>query len=100
MVFPLTWQAAQDLAVHANLGRDFRHQGPSLSRSGAALEWAATPHWMLVAERFRESQANFWRMGARYAMSDALSVDLGHARGLASGAPIWWTLGLNWSFQR
>lgn len=100
VVFPLTWQATQSLAVHANLGRDFRHQGPSLSRSGASLEWTATPQWMLVAERFRESQGNFWRMGARYTVSDALSLDLSQARGLAGGAPPWWTLGLNWSFVR
>lgn len=100
VVFPLTWQATQSVAVHANLGRDFRHHVPSLSRSGAALEWTATPQWMLVAERFRENQGNFWRVGARYTVNDALSLDLGQARGLTSGAPLWWTLGLNWSFQR
>lgn len=100
VVLPLTWQATQDLAAHANLGRDFRHQGRSLSRSGAALEWTTTPQWMLVAERFRESQGNFWRLGARYTVNDAFSLDVSQARGLASGAPIWWTLGLNWTGQR
>lgn len=100
VVFPLTWQAAETLAVHVNLGRDFRRQGADTNRSGAALEWAATPQWSLVAERFRESAANFGRLGARYAVNDAVSVDLSHARGLSGGAPAWWTLGLNWTFER
>lgn len=100
VVLPLTWQPAEGLAVHVNLGRDFRRQGPDLRRSGAALEWAATPQWSLVAERFRESEANFWRLGARYAVSDALSLDLSQARGLAGAVPAWWTIGLNWAFQR
>lgn len=100
VVLPLTWQPAEGLAVHANLGRDFRRQGPDFTRSGVALEWAATPQWSLVAERFRESEANFWRVGARYAVNEALSVDLSQARGLAGAAPAWWTVGLNWAFQR
>ena len=100
VVLPLTWQATETLAVHVNLGRDFRRNGPDMNRSGAALEWAATPQWSLVAERFRESAANFRRLGARYAVNDALSVDLGHARGLSGSAPAWWTLGLNWTFER
>ncbi len=100
VVLPLTWQPVDGLAVHVNLGRDFRRQGPDLNRGGAALEWAASPRWSLVAERFRESEANFWRLGARYAVSDALSLDLSQARGLAGAAPAWWTIGLNWAFQR
>lgn len=53
-----------------------------------------------MAERFRKSEANFWRVGARYTVNDNVSVDLSQARGLASGGPVWWTLGLNWLFAR
>lgn len=100
LLFPVTWQAAEGWALHANLGRDFRRQGPDFNRSGVALEWTPFPQWSVVAERFRESGANFWRVGARYAVSDRLSIDLGQAKGLAGTAPAWWTLGLNWAFQR
>ena len=100
VVLPLTWQASPSLAMHVNLGRDFRPHEPSLARGGAALEWTATPQWSFVAERFRESEANFWRLGARYAVNDKVSVDLSQARGLARGAPVWWTLGVNWAFNQ
>lgn len=100
VVLPLTWQASPSLALHVNLGRDFRPHEPSLARGGAALEWTATPQWSFVAERFRESEAHFWRVGARYAVNDKVSADLSQARGLARGAPVWWTLGLNWAFNQ
>jgi hypothetical protein len=100
VVVPLTWQASPSLAMHVNLGRDFRPHEPSLARGGAALEWAATPQWSFVAERFRESEAHFWRLGARYAVNDKVSVDLSQARGLGNGAPAWWSLGLNWAFNQ
>lgn len=100
LVLPLTWQATPELAVHANLGRDFPRHGPSLSRKGAAVEWTATPQWMLVAERFQENQGNFRRLGVRYTVNDALSLDLSQARGPTHGGPIWWTAGLNWALQR
>ena len=96
LVIPVTWQAAEQFAVHVNLGRDFRRHGPDLQRSGAALEWAALPQWSLMAERFRESGGNFWRVGARYEVNKRLSVDLSQARGLPGGSAAWWTLGVNW----
>lgn len=99
-VLPLTWQPTESLAVHVNLGRDFRRHGPDMPRHGAALEWTATPHWSFVAERFRESEAGFLRLGARYTVNDALSVDLSQARGVAGGTPAWWTVGFNWTFLR
>lgn len=98
LVIPLTWQATERLAVHVNLGRDFRRRGPDMQRSGAALEWAALPQWSFVAERFRENEGNFRRFGARYEVSKVLSLDLSQARGLSGAAPAWWTLGVNWTF--
>lgn len=100
VLVPVTWQPSPSLAVHLNLGRDFRRNEPSFNRSGAALEWTATPQWSLVAERFRESEAHFWRLGARYTLNDNLSLDLSRARGLGHSAPVWWTMGLNWLFVR
>lgn len=97
-----TWQAHENLAVHVNLGKDFHRGGerPDTRRAGAAVEWAATPAWSFVAERFRESDTNLWRLGARYALSEGNSLDLSQARGLHGSAPPWWTLGVTWAFDR
>ena len=68
-------------------------------RAGVALEWAPAAAWSLVAERFRESSVNYWRAGARYALNSAVNVDLSQSRG-SNGAPIRWTLGVTWVFER
>lgn len=100
LVVPLTWQAAETLQVHVNAGRDFRRHEADSGRAGAALEWAPWPAWSFVAERFRESGADYWRVGARRMLTPDLNVDLSRARGLDGAAPAWWTAGLTWAFDR
>jgi hypothetical protein len=100
LVFPVTWQAHDTLQLHVNLGRDFLHGAADLSRAGAALEWAPLPAWSFVAERFREGGGNFLRAGTRYAVNPNVSLDLSRARGLGGSAPAWWTLGVNYVFDR
>jgi len=100
LVVPLTWQAHETLLVHVNIGRDFLRGDRDETRAGAALEWAPVPAWSFVAERFREGGVNYWRAGARYAASSAVSIDLSQARGVSGSAPAWWTIGLNWVFAR
>ena len=99
VVVPLTWEVGESVRVHLNAGRDFLRDRPNLSRSGAAVEWLATPNWLLVAERFREVGLDFWRAGIRYVPQDGISIDLSRAEGLA-GAPSRWALGLNLAFDR
>ena len=68
-----------------------------------ALEWSPLTDWSFVAERYQENRSNFWRTGARYAINPNLSVDLSRAsdiRRVGAGASAWWTLGLNWAFDR
>lgn len=100
LVFPFTWQASEAVLVHVNLGRDFRRGGPDFNRAGVAAEWTALPAWSLVAERFREGGTNFWRGGARYAVTSNVNVDISRARGLGGSAPAWWTLGSTYVFDR
>ena len=99
IVIPLTWQPSDALRVHVNAGREFIHAAPDANRGGIAVEWAASPGWSLVAERFRELHADRWRAGARRSFGNSVSVDLSRAQGLGS-APTSWTLGVNWIFDR
>jgi hypothetical protein len=99
LVIPLTWQSTRALRIHANVGRDFWRGERDTKRAGAAVEWAPFETWWFVVERFREVDINFWRAGARYAVSPALSVDLSRTNGSGQAAG-WWTLGVNWAFDR
>jgi hypothetical protein len=98
LLVPITWHAGEQLHVHLNLGRDFHRHAAGSTRAGAALEWATTQQLSWVAERFRENQADGWRLGTRWAPHAHWSVDLSRAAPLHSAAPPWWTLGLNLSF--
>lgn len=100
LVVPLTWRPGETVLVHLNAGRDFRRHDVDSNRAGAALEWTPLPAWSFVAERFRESRTDYWRAGARWALTPSLNVDLSRARGLGDSAPAWWTLGTTWAFQR
>ena len=97
-----TWQAHESIAIHMNVGKDFHRGGarPDTRRASAAMEWTASPTWSFVAERFRESDTNLWRVGTRYALTERASLDLSRARGLPGSTPPWWTLGLTWGFDR
>ena len=98
----LTWAVRDDLALHANLGRDFVHGGTDQNRSGVAAEWMARPGWSLVAERYAEDRTQFVRAGVRWSVSDAWNIDLSRAQRLrgpgASNSN--WTLGATWQFER
>lgn len=100
VVVPLTWQPNAMLAVHLNVGRDFRAHATDTTRSGIAGEWSPHAAWSFVGERFHDNGRDFWRVGVRWAPSAALSVDLSHARPLGERVSAWWTLGLNWVFAR
>jgi hypothetical protein len=100
VVFPVTWQAGTAVLLHANLGWDFRHRSSDTLRAGVSAEWTPLPAWSLVAERFRESDTNFWRAGVRYAVSPQVSIDLNRAGGLNGASHPWWTVGLTRLFAR
>ena len=100
LVFPVTWQSSDSTWLHLNVGRDLRPHDVDTGRAGAAFEWTAPSSWSFVAERFRESRTNFWRVGARWTASASLSVDLSRASAMEDSPAAWWTFGLNWLFDR
>ncbi len=100
VVVPVTWRASEAVLTHVNVGRDIRRGARDTQRGGLALEWAPLESCSFVAERFRESGANYWRAGARWTLTSTASVDLSRAGALSGSASPWWTLGVNWAFAR
>jgi len=96
----LTWQAAETVAVHLNVGRDFVRRGDDLNRSGISLEWAPREGWSVVAERYAAEDSQFFRAGLRHNVNDKLTVDLSRAQRLSGPSPSNWTLGVTWLFDR
>lgn len=100
LLVPLTWHASDSVKLHLNLGRDFMRHAPGTTRAGAALEWTPATQWSVVAERFRESTFNHWRLGVRWMVTPDLSIDLSQARGDHGRVAAWGTLGATWAFDR
>lgn len=94
----LTWTPRKDLAFHLNAGRDFVHRGANLKRGGIAAEWSPADRWWLTAERYLEQDTHFARAGARWAVSDAWTVDFSRAQRLSGPNPSTWTLGVSFGF--
>lgn len=94
IVFPLTWQATPQLAVHVNAGRDLPREGHGRGLGGVAAEWAASQAWSFVAERFDDAFGRAARLGMRWQPTAALSVDLSRARAMGDERGAWWTVGV------
>ncbi len=100
LVLPLTWRVTDTLSAHANWGRNFLRGGVGQPRGGVSLEWAPISDLSLVAERFREAANNSTRLGARYALTPDVKLDISRARSLNAGGVSWWTAGVIWEFDR
>ena len=100
VVLPLSWRATDTLSAHLNWGRNFISGGAGQPRGGVSLEWAPISDLSLVAERFREGVNNAARLGARYALSPDVKLDISRARSLHAGSVSWWTAGVMWEFDR
>ena len=100
VVLPLSWRATDTLSAHVNWGRNFLRGGAGQPRGGVSLEWAPISDLSLVAERFREAANNSTRIGARYALTPDVKLDISRARGLYAGGVSWWTAGVIWEFDR
>lgn len=96
VILPVTWRAANSLVVHANVGRDQVEGMGGSARLGAAVEWTPSPTWSFVAERFKETDANLWRLGVRRVVAPSVTLDVSRADGLRAGPSPWWTVGLTW----
>ena len=100
VVLPLSWRATDTLSAHVNWGRNFLRGGAGQPRGGVSLEWTPNNDVSLVAERFREAANNATRLGARYALTPDVKLDISRARSLHTGGVSWWTAGAIWEFDR
>ena len=100
LVIPLSWRATETLSAHVNYGRNFLRGGVGQPRGGVSLEWTPISDLTLVAERFREAANNSTRLGARYALTPDVKLDISRARSLHAGGVSWWTAGVIWEFDR
>lgn len=96
---PLTWNVDPRVALNLNLGVDRDAGGRRSRRLGVSGEWALHDRVTLLAERVRFGDEWASRLGARVALTDALSLDLSAAR-LGPAATRALTLGLNHEFTR
>jgi hypothetical protein len=99
LYLPFTWGAAKPLRLNVNVGADWGFSGARTRRLGASGEWDANDVLTLIAER-----ANFggdWvtRLGARFNLNPALSIDLSAARITPSASRVY-VIGLNHEFAR
>lgn len=97
---PLSWRVTDAVQVDVNVGRDYPRGLASHSRDGIAIAWQADPNWRVIAERFKQSDDNFVRLGLRRQVNASLNIDFSNARSLRAGTLNWWSLGLNWTFDR
>ena len=95
-----SWFPRDDFAIHLNLGRDFVRRGADEDRSGVSPEWTGYSGWAVTIERYLETGSHFARAGARWAISEAWSIDLSRAQRLRGPGASSWTLGATWQFPR
>jgi len=99
LYLPLTWTVNDRIALNANLGADWGVAGARTRRVGASGEWVLNPKLTVIGERVKFGGEWTSRLGARFAVSDAISVDLSAAR-VGPRANRVWVIGLNQSFAR
>jgi hypothetical protein len=97
----LSWAPREDLSLHANLGRDFVHEGDDERRGGISIDW--TPGggaWTLIGERFRQEGGHFARAALRWTPAKDWTLDLSRAVRLHGAGTSSWVLALKRDFER
>lgn len=90
----VSWKATDRLAVHADFGRDFAHAAPGERIAGVALEYTHDKRRSFVVEHYEEQRTQFLRVGPRWTIVDAVTVDFSRSLRLSGPAPSTWTIGL------
>lgn len=96
----VTAQATRELHIHLNAGRDLPPGGGGRTIAGAAADWAASQRWSFVAERFNDTEGRAMRIGTRWQHDPHFSIDLSRSRALGDARGQWWTVGVNYAFDR
>lgn len=77
---PVTWVVNDKVALNANLGADWAVAGARTRRVGVSGEWAAHEKVTVIAERVKFAGEWNSRLGTRFMLGDAISIDLSAAR--------------------
>lgn len=96
---PVTWAVNDRVAVNANLGADWDFAGARTRRVGVSAEWVAHENLTVIGERVKFAGDWSSRLGARWLLSDAISVDLSAARTGPRATRVY-AIGLNHAFAR
>ena len=94
-----TWQAAEAVRLHANLGRNLAHRADDETRGGVSADWTFHPQWQVMAERYRLDGGHFARAGLRWMPAKGWTVDASRAHHLRGTGASGWTLGFNREFD-
>ncbi|HET8744925.1 MAG TPA: hypothetical protein VFM98_04940 [Ramlibacter sp.] len=93
----VTWNAAREVALHLNVGREFVRAGRDLACYGVAVDWSPRERLTFTGERFAEERTQFVRAGARWD-AGRWKVDFSRAQRLAGPSPSSWTIGFTLAF--
>jgi hypothetical protein len=96
---PLTWNISEAMALNVNFGLDRNADAGRARRQGVSGEWALNEHVTLLAERAEFGGEWVSRLGARFALSETLSIDASAAR-TGPQALRAFAIGLNQEFGR
>jgi len=96
---PVTWAANDKFAVNANLGADWNFAGTRTRRIGASVEWIAHEKLTVIGERVKIAGDWTSRMGLRFLINEAISLDVSAAR-FGPEATRVYVIGLNHDFAR
>lgn len=90
----LSWQALPQVALHANVGRDFVRGPGDEPRHGVALVWKVAESWSVVGERYREEGGQFARAGLKWEPTQDWQLAFSRAQRLSGPGASAWTLAL------
>ena len=96
---PVGWAVNDKVALNANLGADWDFAGARTRRVGVSAEWIAHAKLTVIAERVKFGGDWTSRLGTRFMLSDAISIDLSAAR-VGPRATRIYGIGLNHAFAR
>lgn len=95
----LSWEAAPDLRLHLNLGRQVRHRGQDASAGGLSLDWRILADLQAMVERYRVDNSHAARAGLRWTPAKGWALDASRAQPTSGRREPTWTLGVTREFD-
>lgn len=95
----LSWEAAPDLRLHLNLGRQVRHRGQDASAGGLSLDWRILADLQAMVERYRVDNSHAARAGLRWTPAKGWALDASRAQPTSGRREPTWTLAVTREFD-